>query len=77
MIGKIKNFFQEVKIEAKKANYPKKDEVIASTWVVIVTVVIISFFLGLFDFVLSRFISAFFVCWNGKTVVCNSYNVRV
>jgi len=59
MIGKIKNFFHEVKIEAKKANYPKKDEVIASTWVVIVTVVIISFFLGLIDFVLSRLITAF------------------
>ncbi|MDI1471225.1 MAG: preprotein translocase subunit SecE [Thermodesulfovibrio sp.] len=59
MIGKIKNFFQEVKIEAKKVNYPKKDEIVASTWVVIVTVIIISFFLGLIDFVLSRFISMF------------------
>ncbi len=59
MISKIKNFFQEVKIEAKKVNYPKKNEVIASTWVVIVTVFIISFFLGLVDFILSRIISSF------------------
>lgn len=59
MIGRIRNFFQEVKIEAKKVNYPKKDEVIASTWVVIVTVFIISFFLGLVDFILSRIISSF------------------
>ncbi len=59
MIGKIKNFFQEVKIEAKKVNYPKKEEVIASTWVVIVTVFIISFFLGLIDFILSKIISSF------------------
>ncbi len=59
MIEKIKNFFQEVKIEAKKVNYPKKDEVMASTWVVIVTVFIISFFLGLVDFLLSRIISSF------------------
>ncbi len=59
MIGRIKNFFQEVKIEAKKVNYPKKDEVIASTWVVIVTVFIISFFLGIVDFVLSKIISSF------------------
>ncbi len=58
MIGKIKNFFQEVKIEAKKATYPKREEVIASTWVVIVTVFIISFFLGFVDFVLSRIITA-------------------
>lgn len=59
MIAKLKNFFSEVKIEAKKVNYPKKDEVIASTWVVIVTVVLVSFFLGIIDFVLSRFITAF------------------
>ncbi|MEJ5228105.1 preprotein translocase subunit SecE [Thermodesulfovibrio sp.] len=59
MIKKIKNFFQEVKIEAKKVNYPKKEEVMASTWVVIVTVFIISFFLGIVDFVLSKIISSF------------------
>lgn len=59
MFGKIKNFFSEVKIEAKKVNYPKKDEVIASTWVVIITVFIISFFLGFVDFILSKIISSF------------------
>ncbi|WP_353684208.1 preprotein translocase subunit SecE [Thermodesulfovibrio sp. 3907-1M] len=59
MISKLKNFLNEVKIEAKKVNYPKKHEVIASTWVVIVTVVLISFFLGLIDFVLSRIVTAF------------------
>jgi len=59
MIARLKNFFSEVKIEAKKVNYPKKDEVVASTWVVIVTVVLISFFLGLIDLILSRIISAF------------------
>jgi preprotein translocase subunit SecE len=58
MIRRIKNFFQEVKIEAKKVNYPKKDEIIASTWVVIITVFIISFFLGFVDFILSRIISS-------------------
>lgn len=59
MIARIKNFFQEVKIEAKKVNYPKKEEVIASTWVVIITVFIISFFLGLVDFILSKIVTAF------------------
>lgn len=59
MIKKIKEFFKEVKIEAKKVNYPKKDEVLASTWVVIITVVLISFFLGFIDFILSRIISNF------------------
>ncbi|MDW7972824.1 MAG: preprotein translocase subunit SecE [Thermodesulfovibrio sp.] len=59
MISRIKNFFHEVKIEAKKVNYPKKEEVIASTWVVIITVVLVSFFLGLIDFILSKIISTF------------------
>ncbi|MGB9711488.1 MAG: preprotein translocase subunit SecE [Thermodesulfovibrio sp.] len=59
MISRLRNFLNEVKIEAKKVNYPKKHEVIASTWVVIVTVVLISFFLGLIDFVLSRIVTAF------------------
>ncbi|GAB5046777.1 preprotein translocase subunit SecE [Thermodesulfovibrio sp. TK110] len=59
MISKLKNFLNEVKIEAKKVNYPKKHEVIASTWVVIVTVFLISFFLGLIDFVLSKVVTAF------------------
>ncbi|HHW20978.1 MAG TPA: preprotein translocase subunit SecE [Thermodesulfovibrio thiophilus] len=59
MISRLKNFFNDVKIEAKKVNYPKKDEVVASTWVVIVTVVLISFFLGFVDLVLSRVINVF------------------
>lgn len=59
MIARIKNFLNEVKIEAKKVNYPTKGEVIASTWVVIVTVVLTSFFLSLVDFILSKIISAF------------------
>ncbi|MDW7999318.1 MAG: preprotein translocase subunit SecE [Thermodesulfovibrio sp.] len=59
MIARIKSFFNEVKIEAKKVNYPKKEEVIASTWVVIVTVVLVSFFLGFIDFILSKVISVF------------------
>ncbi len=60
MIEKIKNFFNEVKIETKKVNYPTKEELIGSTWVVIITVLIIGFFLGLVDFGLSRIISLIF-----------------
>lgn len=56
MIQKVKNFFSEVKIETKKVNYPTKEELIGSTWVVIITVIIIAIFLGLIDFGLSRII---------------------
>jgi preprotein translocase subunit SecE len=54
MIQRVKNFLGEVKTETKKVNYPSKDELIGSTWVVIITVILIGVFLGLIDFGLSR-----------------------
>lgn len=56
MFERIKNFFKEVKTEAKKVNYPSKDELIGSTWVVITTVVIVSVFLGIVDLGLAKII---------------------
>lgn len=56
MVEKVKNFVNEVKIETKKVNYPTKDELIGSTWVVVITVIIIAIFLGMIDFGLSRII---------------------
>jgi preprotein translocase subunit SecE len=54
MFGKIKSFFQEVKVEAKKVNYPSREELIGSTWVVITTVIIVSIFLGVVDMSLAK-----------------------
>lgn len=59
MLGRIKNFFNEVKVESKKVNYPTKDELIGSTWVVITTILIVSFFLGIVDLSLSKLIKLF------------------
>ena len=56
MIQKIKKFLNEVKIEIKKVVFPSKDELIGSTWVVIVTVLIISLFLGVVDLGLSKLV---------------------
>ncbi len=56
MFGKIKQFFREVKIELKKVSYPSRDEVIGSTKVVVVLVIIIAVFLGLIDMLLSKLI---------------------
>jgi len=56
MIERVKNFFSEVKIETKKVNYPTREELIGSTWVVIITVILISIFLGMIDLGLSRII---------------------
>jgi len=56
LIKKIKEFFKEVKIEIKKVIFPTKDELIGSTWVVIVTVLVISLFLGVVDLGLSKLV---------------------
>ncbi|MDA8105891.1 MAG: preprotein translocase subunit SecE [Nitrospiraceae bacterium] len=56
MIEKIKQFFREVKVETHKVVYPGREELIGSTWVVIVTVIVISAFLGIVDVSLTKLI---------------------
>jgi preprotein translocase subunit SecE len=56
MIEKIKQFFREVKTETKKVVYPNRDELIGSTWVVIITVIVVSVFLGVVDLGLTRLV---------------------
>ena len=56
MIAKVKKFLSEVKIEIKKVIFPSKDELIGSTWVVIITVLLISIFLGIVDLGLSKLV---------------------
>ncbi len=56
MFERVKGFFRDVKGETKKVVFPGKDELIGSTKVVIVAVLIISFFLGIVDMVLSKFV---------------------
>ena len=45
----IQEFLREVKAELKKVVWPSKNQTVASTVVVIVLVIIVSSFLGLFD----------------------------
>ena len=56
MIEKIKAFLREVKIEIKKVVFPTKVELVGSTWVVIITVIVISLFLGIVDLGLSKLV---------------------
>jgi preprotein translocase subunit SecE len=60
MLKKMTVFFQEVKLELKKVVFPTKKEVIGSTWVVIITVLICAFFLGLVDSGLGRLMTLAF-----------------
>lgn len=56
MLNKVKEFFREVKAEIKKVVFPSRDELIGSTWVVIITVIVISLFLGMVDLGLSKLV---------------------
>ena len=50
-------FLREVRTEVKKVNWPPKKEVIGSTIVVIVSVFILSFFLGIVDVTLQKLVT--------------------
>jgi len=54
VIAKTKVFFDEVKLELEKVTWPTRNETIATTWVVVFIVVLISFYLGACDLVLAR-----------------------
>jgi preprotein translocase subunit SecE len=56
-IGKIKEFFREVKIELRKVTWPSRKETMAATAMVIILSVLVSFFLGLLDVGLAKLIS--------------------
>ncbi|MEW6214662.1 MAG: preprotein translocase subunit SecE [Nitrospirota bacterium] len=56
MLNRVKEFFREVKVEIKKVVFPSRDELIGSTWVVIITVIVISLFLGIVDLGLSKLV---------------------
>ena len=56
MLNKVKEFFREVKVEVKKVVFPSKDELIGSIWVVIITVIMISLFLGIVDLGLAKLV---------------------
>jgi preprotein translocase subunit SecE len=56
IFAKVKQFLKEAKVELKKVTWPTPKQTLASTSVVIVVVVIISLFLGVVDFGLSKII---------------------
>ena len=56
-LGQIKQFAGEVRSEFEKIAWPDKKHTMASTGVVIVLVIIISFYLGAVDMILGKLIS--------------------
>ena len=57
-IGKAGQFLKESKNELKRVKWPTRKELLASTAVVIVLTLIVSFFLGLVDFGLIKIIKS-------------------
>jgi preprotein translocase subunit SecE len=54
VLSKTKNFFDEVKVELGKVTWPTRKETIATTWVVVVIIMLISLYLGACDVVLAK-----------------------
>jgi len=55
-IGNVKTFLNEVKAEMKKVSWSSRQELIGSAWIVIVSVLIFTVILGVFDFSCSKII---------------------
>jgi preprotein translocase subunit SecE len=55
---KVSVFYQEFKTEMKKVTWPGRKDTVASTAVVIVTVLVIVAFLGLVDFALGKVVQS-------------------
>lgn len=54
MANKVIKFLGEVKTEMKKVSWSTKKELVSSTWLVIITVSLLTLFIGIVDFVISR-----------------------
>ena len=57
MANKITNFFKDVKLEMGKVSWSTRDELIGSTIVVLVSLAILSIFIGICDVVLSTVVN--------------------
>jgi len=51
-LKKIINFLKEARAELKKVNWPSKDEVLTSTKVVIISIIIVAIVIALMDYVI-------------------------
>ena len=59
MIQKVRTFFSEVKVELGKVSWPTREELLGSTAVVLMTMLILSVFIGVCDFIFSFLMQLF------------------
>ncbi|MBM4177453.1 preprotein translocase subunit SecE [Candidatus Gribaldobacteria bacterium] len=59
MLGKIKPFFKETVVEAKKVDWPSRQETLRYTGIVVGICLAVALFLGGLDFVFVRLLGLF------------------
>jgi preprotein translocase subunit SecE len=57
ILQKVRQFLRDVKVELKKVTWPSRKETLGSTAVVLILVLIFSFFLGVVDMGLTKLIT--------------------
>ena len=57
MANKFTGFFKDVKVELKKVSWPTRSDLIGSTAVVIMAVMLLGTAIGIWDFMLSNIIN--------------------
>ena len=56
MLAKTKNFLEDVQAELAKVTWPTRKETLSTAQVVVVIIILISFYLGACDMVLTKII---------------------
>jgi preprotein translocase subunit SecE len=56
VLAKAKYFLSDVRSELNKVTWPARKETISTTWVVVVIILLISFYLGVCDVILAKVI---------------------
>ena len=59
IFGKIKNFFKEVIAEAKKVDWPSRQQTLRYTAIVIAISLVVAGFLGILDFIFLKVLGIF------------------
>ncbi len=54
MLAKTNKFLQDVKVELGKVTWPTRKETMATAWIVVVIIMLIAFYLGACDIVLTK-----------------------
>ena len=57
MANKFSNFIKDVKMEMMKVSWPNKNELMGSTAIVLISLGILSLFIGICDIILSKIIN--------------------